>query len=166
MLRSALLKMNAEHKVSIRTLGKRLGYKQATVLSHMASGRIPIPLDRAPAIAREVGLSPGDFLAAAVAQRSPEAYELLQYNHRGDHKQADEAFINELALIASIPLGELNDEQKSVLREVVSDPRPRRRWLGLGELSVVELLRHYRPKLDAEGLSAGLKARIEAALRA
>ena len=47
MLRAALDRAQREQRLSIRKLGQRLGYKQATVLSHMATGRVLVPLERA-----------------------------------------------------------------------------------------------------------------------
>ena len=43
MLASGLQRASEERGLSIRQLGKLLKYKQAVVLSHMATGRVPIP---------------------------------------------------------------------------------------------------------------------------
>jgi hypothetical protein len=137
-----------ERGVSLRSIARRLGYKQAAVLSHMAHGRVAVPLERALDIAREVDLNPREFLAAAVSQRTPEAHDLLSGS-------GFEAFglANELALIAGGSSSDLSDEQLSVMREVASDPRPRRRWLSVAELQAVTAIREARPDFRERGLS-------------
>ena len=52
MLAHGLRSASQERGTSLREIGRRLKYKQPVVLSHMATGRVPIPLDRAAAIAR------------------------------------------------------------------------------------------------------------------
>lgn len=160
MLREGI-RRQAEQGRSIRSLGKALNYKQAVVLSHMANGRVPVPLERAPDIARATGLDPSQFLAAAVAQRNPEAADLLGRQIAAD-RVGGIAF--ELAAIADAPLDALNEEQQAVLREVVADPRPRRRWLAVAELPAVLSLRQARPRMVHDGLSGADLERILDAL--
>jgi hypothetical protein len=50
----------------------QLGYKSAVVLSHMRTGRLPIPIDRAGEIAKMVGLEPARFLILVLEQRYPD----------------------------------------------------------------------------------------------
>jgi len=135
--------------VSLRSIAKRLHYAQATVLSHMANGRVGIPIERATEIAREVGLDQREFLAAAVAQRAPEAQVLLAGVPTGNF-----GLVAELAMVAGGSLDELSDEQKSVMREVAADPRPARRWLSIAELPAVNLIREARPHVRQHGLSS------------
>src|SRR5688572_16263254 len=71
MLASGLKVAALERGLSLRAIGGRLEYKQPVVLSHMATGRVPIPLDRALDIAREVGLPDKPFLEAVLQQRHP-----------------------------------------------------------------------------------------------
>jgi len=164
MLRDALDRAHRDQGLSIRSLGKRLGYKQATVLSHMALGRVPIPLERALDIAREIDLEPGEFLAACVEQKVDGAADLLRSHSKFDTADAF-SFVSELRVIAGHALDSLSDGQKSVLREVAADPRPERRWLSLAELPVVEGLRRLRPKLATEGLSASDREAVEMVLK-
>jgi hypothetical protein len=142
---------------SVRSLGKKLGYKQATVLSHIAHGRVAVPMKRAADIALVVELPPEDFLSAAVEQRTPTAAEYLGGRDRG--------FGFELGLISGQSLDQLNDEQKQVAREVVADERPTRRWLSLAELPAIMLLRELRPNITQSGLSSKDRLAIEQALR-
>src|SRR3546814_5165656 len=46
MLATALKRAWNEKRLSQRTLAKQLGYRSSVVLSHMASGRVPIPIER------------------------------------------------------------------------------------------------------------------------
>ena len=164
MLRGALDRARAERGISIRSLGRQLGYKQATVLSHMASGRVAIPLERAAEIARAVDIPPAQFLAAAVQQRTAEAADLLGAKE-GFVGDDDTGIAFEMRLISGAPLDGLNEDQKSVLREVVADPNPCRRWLTVAELPAVLTLRGLRPKLRSVGLDEADRIKIEAALR-
>lgn len=153
MLRSALERVSRERRLSLRSLAKQLGYKQATVLSHMSNGRIPIPLERATDIARAVDLAPDAFLAASVAQRAPEAKKFWGFESAGDAEVAERAyFVAELTELAGSALENLNDEQKRIIREVVLDPNPSRRWLSSTELGVVLMLRRVRPEFTTRGL--------------
>jgi hypothetical protein len=139
--------------LSQRTLAKRLNYRQSVVLSHMAKGRVPVPLNRAAEIAGAVGIDPAEFLLAAVEQRTEDAPSLL----RADDVQssADRGFAGELALLAGGSLDGLNEEHRGVMREVVTDALPRRRWLSPAELPVVLRLRDLRPNMESEGLAPG-----------
>ena len=163
MLSEGLKRANRERRLSLRSLAKVLGYKQATVLSHMAKGRIAIPLERAPQIARAVGLPVAELLLAAVEQRSPEAGDILSHRASGAFESASN-LVFDLNLIAGHSIDQLNEEQKMVLREVVADPKPTRRWLGLVELPAVMFLRELRPEMASRGLSAADRGNIETAL--
>jgi hypothetical protein len=153
MLASAIYRTKRERGISLRSLAKHLNYKQATVLSHMANGRIVVPLDRAAEIARAVELNPAEFLLAAVDQRSRGAADLLS-SLAGSGSVNENSFISELKLIAGHSVDSLSDDQKQVAREVVADEKPQRRWLSLAELPVMHLLRQLRPDISRVGLSA------------
>src|SRR5690554_2445042 len=77
MLKSGLSQQKQEGR-SLRTIAKSLSYSQATVLSHMANGRIRVPIERATEIARAIDIDERDFLAAVVAQRTDDAHRLLE----------------------------------------------------------------------------------------
>lgn len=161
MLAFGLGRLAKERGVSQRQLAKKLGYKQAVVLSHMATGRAPIPLDRAGELAEALDLDKQRFLFAVLDQRHPEIQwrELL-------HRNAGEASatVLELEAIAARPLDTLNDEQLRVMREVVADPKPSRRWLSIQEISIMNAVRRLRPKVETVGLTRGEIADIERAL--
>ncbi len=147
----------AREGVSLRELGRRLEYKQAVVLSHMATGRVPIPVDRAVEIARTVGLSPRKFLLAVLEQRHP----VVDWSMITDPAAG---FAGELEVIAGKSLDELPSDPRRVIREAVIDPQPLRRWLTTAELPAVELLRQLRPDMRTEGLSERDKLELRKAL--
>lgn len=160
MLRNGV-KSAKSRGISLRSIAKSLGYKQATVLSHMASGRVAIPIKRAQQIAITLNLDPGEFVAAVVGQHSAATSDLL---HQSTASQSDE-FATDLVAIADHPLSELTEEQRSVMREVVSDPNARRRWLSLAELPVVLDLRRMRPAMREKGLNDYDRNRLRDALK-
>lgn len=155
MLADGLRQAAAEKGLSVRQLGKKLGYSQAVVLSHMANGRVPIPLDRALDIAREVGLAPRPFLEAVLYQRHPDIdWNLLQ--------SANDPLASELERLAGKPLSALGADHQRVLREAVRDAEPGSRWLAIPEIGAVELFRELYPSMQDKGLTADDKATIRA----
>lgn len=136
--------------ISLRSLGKEFGYKQAVVLSHMASGRVPIPIDRSIAFAERLGIDPTAFLTAVLEQRHPD----IDWSRLGiqDHNDTNRFF-----LMTDLTGGREHDEltpgQRKVMREVAADNRAERRWLSPHEISAIELLREWRPAMVEYGLS-------------
>lgn len=149
MLRRALQEAAIERGMSIRKVGKQLGYKQATVLSHMATGRVPIPLDRAMEFATQLQMPAGEFLLAALEQRVPGAAQAIKSSR---HSPASD-FAAKLELIAGLPLDQLPQEHREVLMEVVAERYPRRRWLSLPALRAVLEIQGERPSFQDLGLS-------------
>ena len=149
MLAEGLARASQERGLSLRKVGALLGYKQAVVLSHMATGRVPIPIDRAEEIARVLEIDPAIFLEAVVKQRHPE----VSWSLLGSSDDVD-VIVHELAVSLGKPLRELTGEQRAVMREVVAEQRPRRRWLSVHELTTVDMLRDMRPAMGSQGLEA------------
>ena len=146
MLASGLRAAAMERGLSLREIGRRLNYKQPVVLSHMATGRVPIPLDRALDIAREVGLPKKQFLQEVLQQRHPGVdWRLIT--------AGEDPFVEELETIAGKPLSDLTAEHQRVLKDVVRDPDPQSRWLSIHEIAAVQLLRRIFPDMQREGLS-------------
>ena len=159
LLSAALRRKADEERVSVRTIGKALGYKHAVVLSHMANGRVPIPVDRAPEIARAIGLPEREFLLAVLCQRHKDVdWSLIT--------SGSDEFADELEAIGGIPLSTFSAEHRRVMREVVADPRPQRRWLTLAELPLVEAIRDAAPRLRSEGVPRRLIDKLATTLRA
>ncbi|WP_010544436.1 helix-turn-helix domain-containing protein [Sphingomonas elodea] len=152
--------------VSQRELARQMGYKSSVVISHMASGRAPIPPDRAREVAEILGIAPSAFVAAVFRQRFPDVdFEAV---FGGPADRTNDSFAHELASVAGCTLDLLPAETKSLLREVVADRMPKRRWLSLAELAAVESLRSAIPGLR-EGTVRNLGekiSRLESALRA
>ena len=134
MLLSAIERAKEQRGLSVRQAAKLLGYKQAVVLSHMASGRAPIPIDRAEEIARTYEISPPKFLSAVIEQRHPDVNWKLISDAAQNSDESNLAA--ELEIILDAPLSTLNAEQRRILREVVAEPRPSRRWLSVHELPI------------------------------
>ena len=139
-----------ERRLSARKIAELLNYKQSVVLSHMASGRVPIPIDRAEQIADVLHLDREEFLKAILRQRHPEVdWRFIEGQAEG---ASSEGLAHELSVSMGKPLGELSMEQRAVMREVAADPQPRRRWLSVHELIAVETIREARPSISSEGM--------------
>lgn len=142
MLLAGLERARDEMGLSVRQIAKTLGYKQAVVLSHMATGRAPIPIDRAEQIAEALEIDPGKFLRAVLNQRHPEvAWELIT---SGASATAADNLASQLEVILHAPLSDLTGEQRRVLREVAADRSPGRRWLSVHELPLMDAMRSQR----------------------
>ena len=150
----------ARKGASLRKLGKALGYKQAVVLSHMASGRVPIPIDRAPVLADALEIDPRVFLAAVVEQRHPEVDWSLMKSGSGE--QATFTLATELTGGRSVD--ELTPGQRRVIREAAADAMAQSRWLTPHEVPAVNLLRELRPGIVEHGLGKGDREALRAAL--
>lgn len=164
MMRDGLRIAAAELGLSQRTIAKQLGYKQSVVLSHMALGRVPIPIDRVQDISSVLMLDKKAFLLAVLEQRYPNIewnsvfYGKIELSARVDA-------LLELELIANCPLDKIEEPQKRVMREVAADRNAQTRWLSVHELSAIALLRELRPGMPNEGLSHSDRTRIRDALR-
>jgi len=147
MLHKGLQTAAVERKLSLREIGRRLGYSQPVVLSHMASGRVPIPIARATDIASEVGLNGKRFLEAVLEQRHPDIdWGLITAPSR--------TLCVELERLARKPLDELKAGHQRVLKEAVEEQDPEARWISVAEVSAMQLLRELFPAVSTGGLSA------------
>lgn len=151
MLSQALEKANEDKGWSQRQVAKMLGYRSSVALSHMSIGRVPIPIDRALDFSRMLGMDPAEFLIAVIEQRHPDidvrrVLSKLSKNTGKTAKAPTSIVALELEEIARRELDELPVETINVLREVVSDSNPQRRWLNLSEVSVIDKLRKSFPR--------------------
>lgn len=154
LLLAGLDKVQEEKGLSQRQVAKQLNYKASVVVSHMATGRAPIPVDRAMDIARLLGLEPAQFLLAVLEQRHPDIdfrRILSSYSPKGGAaKGGSESFlVQELESIAGCKMDEMPVATVNVLRDVVADRNAARRWLHVSEIPFIEELRKARP----DGLS-------------
>lgn len=151
MLAAGLRRASEEHGLSLRQLAKTMDYRQAVVLSHMSTGRVPIPIDRVEQFADVLGLNKAAFLRAVLEQRHPDVDWSLLAN--GKQEAAANELAEELEAILGAPMSSLSQSQRRVLREVANDPRPDRRWTSVQELPTLELIREWRPAFREAGLS-------------
>src|SRR3546814_12252341 len=105
MLATALKRAWNEKRLSQRTLAKQLGYRSSVVLSHMASGRVPIPIERVDDYAQLLEIDEGEFLLAVLEQR----YQHLDFRNMGakNEQQSEDGLLEELELNAGQPLSSL-----------------------------------------------------------
>lgn len=154
MLREAIDRKKKDG-ISLRALARQLGYKQPTVVSHMASGRAPIPLERVHDLAVAMQIDEANLALAVLAQRYPstEWASLLTHGPSPDPAGADLLWKIEGALGG--PISGLNADQIKVIIEVVTTQEPSRRWLSPLEAPTIELLRRIIPNFREQGLSKG-----------
>lgn len=162
MLSEGLARVKHERGLSIRQIGKQMNYKTSVVLSHMASGRVPIPIDRSEEIAAIIGLDKRAFLLAVLHQRHPDvSWNMLT----GQSTSEKIEYIQyELESALGRPLSELTAEQRTIMREVAAEQAPARRWLSVHELHAVEVLRRLYPTIRTEGVPGIDLGAIEALL--
>lgn len=149
MLAAAIDKAKDEKGWSQRTVAKLLDYRTSVSISHMAAGRVPIPIDRALDFARLLGMDAGQFLIAVIEQRYPElnVRQALAGVPRGTQRARgnDSMLVTELESIAGCPLDELPLPTINVLREAVAERNASRRWMNIGEIAIIERLRALKP---------------------
>lgn len=161
MLTSGLQRIAEDEGVSQRQLAKRLGHKQPVMLSHWASGRVPIPVERAFELADALRLDERSFLLAILEQRHPTVHwEVLEDEHTPAYD-----FVHRLQQLAGKPIEEFDPGQIKVMLEAAADPRAARRWLSVHELALVELVRQLRPSFMEGGIEHRELSKIEKALR-
>ena len=149
-LQSALTRAKTQKKQSLRAIAKLLNYKQATVLSHMASGRIPIPVERAKEIATVLDINPDAFMKLVLKQRYPDM-PLSAEDEVNNHF----ALLSELNQLSSpVGLSNATPSQMRIIREVLRDDDPSERWLSPHEVFCVSEIRKLRPDIITDGLSS------------
>lgn len=158
MLGGALREYTAQHPGGLRALAAQLGFRQAAVLSHMGNGRMAIPVERAPLLARQLGMDEARFTWAVFCQRFPDAAEALGETGNLEPPSVSGAQKQVAPLLASIE--ELAPDRLAIIAEVIGDPHPGERWLAVREVAAVKLLRQLRPQglsqLDREDIRGAL----------
>lgn len=169
MLDVAIDQMGKNGRGSLRHIAGVLGYKSAVILSHMRSGRLPIPIDRAIDIANATQMDAGAFLLAVLEQRHSDIDFLKMLTGR-DAKQDPAAhpmgmdLADTLSQALDQPLKSLSSEQVGVIREIIADPHPRRRWASISEASIIDFVRRDLPEIARDGLSAVQRDALKKAL--
>jgi hypothetical protein len=72
MFAKALTDLHERHGISQRKFALQAGYKSSVVISHMASGRTPIPINRGEDFAKRLQIPKRDFMVALLEQRHPD----------------------------------------------------------------------------------------------
>lgn len=161
MLAAGLEKVNDEKGWSQRQVARMLNYKTSVVLSHMASGRVPIPIDRALDFARLLGMDSAAFIMAVLEQRHPSIdfrRVLASFGKaKGNAPSANSALLQELETIAGMEFDSLPVPVVNVLRDVVADRNPTRRFMSMSEVPLIDHLRKERP----EGLSPAEMKKVQ-----
>jgi hypothetical protein len=139
-----------------------LNYKTSVVLSHMALGRVPIPVDRAMDFARLLKMDAPRCLLAVLEQRHPEIDFLRILGASASRKATgtsgrESMVLDELESLAGRPLDELPNDQLNVMREAVSNPNSPRRWLAPHEVPVMDVIRATHP----QGLAPAERKKLE-----
>lgn len=164
MMSAALSDAAAKRGISQREIARQLGYKTSTVLSHMANGRAPIPPDRAPDIAKAIGMSEMPFVIAVLEQRYPNLTGRLADAEGARRGASGKDLASDLSFLAGVDLDDLPVSHRRVLREVASDPRAPARWLSVHELPTVALIRELLPAFSEDGLTREQRERLRVAL--
>ncbi len=159
-LQLALNRAKVKNKTSLRALAKQLNYKQAAVLSHMANGRIPIPVERAEEIATALDLNPNEFIKLVLKQRYPKMS--LSLDDVETNSFALESEFNHPGL--GLELSSATPSQMRIIREVLRDTHASERWLFTHEVYYVKVIRKLRPDVVTDGLSPDDLQRLSLAL--
>lgn len=157
LLAAALASAKAQG-TSLRSVGRVLGYKQPVVLSHMASGRVAIPIERAADLARALEIDQREFVLAVLEQRYPGLpWGDLLITPAG-------RVVRRIEIASGRALDDCNEEQVAVMMEAAAEPRPRRRWLAVPEIEVIAAIRSACPEVQAKGLERADLDGVEALL--
>lgn len=163
MLRNAIARAKYERGTVLKDISGKLGMTQPVVISHMASGRIGIPVDRAPALADLLGMDRLAFTKAVLAQKHPAAMDAIDLQSLSPvGLEADE--VHALQTDAAFSDTTILAAAKDIIAEVMRDRQPDARWLSIRELDAISLLRRLRPSMRTLGLSQHDLAAIRSAL--
>lgn len=142
MLDQAIKRYTAANPGGLRALAARIGIKQATVLSHMANGRIGIPLDRATQFADILGMDATTFSLAVLQQKDPEIYNLLSTEARKKAAPTTTPFITPEALKDGITISAF---KMRLIAEILSTPDDKIRHATGNEAELLNLIRSMCP---------------------
>lgn len=149
---------------SARQLSAELGYKSSVALSHMATGRAPIPIDRALAYAKKLKVDPAEFLLATLEQRFPDIdFMRILVGKKKDlatGTDAEELVADDLRSAAGCALSEIPEATLRLLTDLLNDRDPQRRVLSHDELAIMDIFRKERPDLVAETLSGEQRKKL------
>lgn len=143
---------------SLRKLAAELGYKQSTVLSHMASGRVPIPIERAAEFADHLNVPRATFLPAVLKQRHPDVLEAVAATVGEPYQQ------HHLSSSVGIQNSKMTKSQQRIVQEMLRDSYPEERWLTPAEVPLINFLRNATPEIFEHDLSAAQRRALKDAI--
>jgi hypothetical protein len=126
-------------------------------LSHMATGRVGIPIDTALRLASALDIDPAEFVAAVFQQRHPEAAQKIDLQAavtKGDTTGQRWSFMAHASDDA------LSPDHVDVLQQVSDSRQPKARWASLPEAQLLQLVRRRWP----DGITNADIAKIEKAI--
>lgn len=161
LVAAAVQRLQREQGLSQRDLALQLGYKTSVMLSHVALGRVPVPLDRVADLAKVLEIDLATLLVAVLEQRHPEIDFRSIMNIRAAPASP---FLAKLEAIAGCPIDEFDSGRKTILEEVAAAANPRRRWLTIGEMEVFGIVREWLNEAGTNNgdleLASWLKAQL------
>lgn len=151
MLSDAIAARRRADKASLRMLAAEMEMSSA-MLSHMATGRIPIPVDGAAKLADALGISRSEFVKSVLKQRFPNAMAIL--DDEADVGGNDGSEVTRARMMVTFydgtpPTGDL----ALILDQVRTADDAQERWLTPSELPVVNMIRRLRPNFSKLGLT-------------
>jgi hypothetical protein len=165
MLSEALTQAHQMMGLSQRTIAKMLNYKASVVISHMALGRAPIPIDRCMDFARLLKIDQTQFLLAVLEQRHPDI-DFMKILVGGKRQlsapQVGPSYvISDLESIAGCSIEGLPVKKMNIIKEVLADQNPDARWVSMSERPVLEAFRRARPDFQTMGLQPSDRKRLQ-----
>lgn len=176
MFADGLTKLERDQGTSQRQLAAQLQYKSSVVISHMASGRAPIPIERTNDFSRLLKLDPQDFFVAVLDQRYPHLNVTRLLASSGQQKASSSSasqkgaqdeellILEDLQSAAGVALADMPSEQFNVMREVAADRQAARRWCSVPEMGILDVIRNERPDLAKSGLKPTQRKELKDAL--
>jgi hypothetical protein len=163
LLQEALKQHTTRNPGGLRALAEQLEIKQATVLSHMANGRMPIPFERVPELSTILKLDVATFSLAVLEQRAPAVLAALDAElHVTELAALSPAARRAFSKICSA--SQMSERHADIIVEVLDDPQPDERWLQLFEVPIIKMIREHFPQGVSMGDLELLKVAIEAVL--
>lgn len=145
MLATAIERYTAVRPGGLRALAATLGLKQAVVLSHMANGRMAIPLERAEGLASVLDLPPIEFAAAVLHQRAPGVAAMLGLDRELQRRQRLDG-IRRAILEAVERADNVSEQHVGVIREILRHAAETARYVAGDEGRVVDAIRRSFPE--------------------
>lgn len=147
LLAQGLKEYTAKHSGGLRALASNLEIKQATVLSHMANGRIGIPLERAAELASRLGMDTAHFCMAVLEQRAPSVYEVIDDELKSREGSDLSGKLREL-LNRAASRDQLTDEHIEIIGEALATKQPTTKWIRPWEEGIIRAVRERFPDLS------------------